>query len=501
VDNVRHLNTADEWREPPRAHTAEQIVLAIVLDRPDVFERAAQLLTVADFADLRHANLWQHLVRLRITDVPLGFASVGHELIRTGDIGSIGGAPYLHDIQQRIHGPAELDYWATQVREATQARRIAQAGMRLVQMSQQPDRTDIPGLLASVRAELDETALDVATAAPKADPRLVDGASFILDIPDQTPAIWGHGDDILSAEGEYLLIAGPSGVGKTTIAQQMLLAAIGIRKDALGFPVRPCTRALYLASDRPPQAARSLRRMVSPEDRDALAERLVVWKGPPPADLAKDPDALRRLCAQAGADFVVLDSLKDMAGELSKDEVGGAVNKALQLALVEGVEVTALHHHRKKGAGDAGKEATSLDELYGSTWITAGAGSVVGVWGAPGDPIVSFRHLKQPAAEVGPFRLRHDHARGETEIFHQVDALELMAHMGPAGLSAVELSAQMFPPASAAGPSQSEREKARRKLELLVDAGLAERLGGGKGRGKETRYRALFNPSTGEVAP
>jgi hypothetical protein len=34
--------------------------------------------------------------------------------------------------------------------------------------------------------------------------------------------------------------------------------------------------------------------------------------------------------------------------------------------------------------------------------ITAGAGSVVLLWGAAGDPIVEWRHLKQPAAEVGP---------------------------------------------------------------------------------------------------
>lgn len=499
MDNVRHLSTTDEMLDPPVAHLAEQIVLGTVLEHPETLERVAHVLTVRDYADLKHANLWMHLVRLRVRgDVPLSTASVGHELVRSQDIGSIGGGNYLAELARLDHGPAHLDYWMKEVRQASQARRLEQAGMRLIQMSRQPDRSDLEGMFANARAEWDEAALDIATE-PQRDPRFVDGASFILDIPDTTPAVWGHGDDILWAEGESLIIAGPGGVGKTTIAQQIVLAAIGLRRTVLGFPVREAKRVLYLASDRPPQAARSLRRMVATEDRDVLAERLVVWKGPPPADLAKDPDTLRRLCAQADADLVVLDSLKDMAGELSKDEVGGAVNRAIQMTLVEGVEVTALHHHRKRNAGDAGKEPASLDELYGSTWITAGAGSVIGVWGAPGDPIVSMRHLKQPAAEVGPFRLRHDHTRGDTEIFHQVDAVELMAHMGPAGLSATELAHQMFPSANST-PSTAEREKARRKLESLVDGGLAQRVSQGRGRGAETRYRALVNPATGEVA-
>jgi replicative DNA helicase len=154
-------------------------------------------------------------------------------------------------------------------------------------------------------------------------------------------------------------------------------------------------------------------RMVTDEHRDLLNAHLTFWPGPPPKDFIKDPGILLRLCRQADADMVCLDSLKDMAGELASEEGGQAINSAIQRTLVEGIEVLALHHHRKQGGGkDSGREPTSLDELYGSTWITAGAGSVVSLWGAAGDPIVAFKHLKQPSSECGPWRLKHDHPRG-----------------------------------------------------------------------------------------
>src|SRR5690606_5477657 len=148
------------------------------------------------------------------------------------------------------------------------------------------------------------------------------------------PAVWGEDDNVLWAEGDALIIAGPPGVGKTTVGQQVLLASIGIRPHALGLAVRPAKRVLYLARDPPQQAARSMARMVTHEHRDLLNQHLVFWPGPPPKDFIKDPGVLLRLCKQADADIVCLDSLKDMAGELASEEGGQAINSAIQRTLV-----------------------------------------------------------------------------------------------------------------------------------------------------------------------
>jgi replicative DNA helicase len=109
------------------------------------------------------------------------------------------------------------------------------------------------------------------------------------------------------------------------------------------------------------------------------------------------------------------------------------VNLALQECIARGVEVVAIHHQRKEQSG-AGKPR-ALADVYGSTWITAGAGSVILLWGEPGDPVVELRHLKQPAEEVGPMRVSHDHAHGTTTIHDAPDLLELLKR-GKGGISA-----------------------------------------------------------------
>ena len=60
---------------------------------------------------------------------------------------------------------------------------------------------------------------------------VIDGASFILDAPKDIPAVWGSGGRVAWSAGEALLIVGPSGIGKTTLVQQLVLR-LGLRARA-----------------------------------------------------------------------------------------------------------------------------------------------------------------------------------------------------------------------------------------------------------------------------
>jgi hypothetical protein len=302
-------------------------------------------------------------------------------------------------------------------------------------------------------------------AAEVTTTRLTDGATFILSAEESVPAAWGHhGTEVVWAEGEPLMIAGPQGVGKTTLMQQLALRRAGVTDgDLLGMPVRPSAgRVLYIAADRPRQAARSFRRMVGEADHDRLAEKLVVWPGPLPFELGKCQrgEFARFVAGIGGVTDVFIDSLKDVAVKLTEDDVGGRVNGEVQEVVAQGIEVV-IGHHQRKASGD-NRQPRKLADVYGSTWLTSGCGSVLLLWGEAGDALVEAVHLKQPAAEVGPLKLKHDHDAGIASL-HDPDATDLiaLARDSLGGLTAKVAAVALF---TTNEPTANEVEKARGKL-------------------------------------
>lgn len=306
-------------------------------------------------------------------------------------------------------------------------------------------------------------------------PRLTDGARFIERTSSEPVALWGDSSRTLAAPGEPFMISALQGLGKTTLGQQLALARLGLRGGkALGLPVLQDERpVLYLAMDRPRQAARSLARMIETDDeRHVLREKLLVYEGPPPFNVVTQPEALADMVLALRCGFLVLDSYKDLAPGLSKDEVGSAVNIALQHVIAAGSELLGLHHQRK-ATGD-NRSPKTLDDVYGSTWITAGSGSVIVLTGNPGDSFVELRHVKAPLDPVGPLTVKHDHLRGFSSIVDDITIEEVLA-TSLVGVTAHSAAGLLC---ATADPDKNQVERARRQLERLVGKGLAERRKG-----------------------
>ena len=310
--------------------------------------------------------------------------------------------------------------------------------------------------------------------------------SAILDAPETVESVWGEGHSSMWSRGEAFILCGPDGVGKTTIAQQLTLHLSGaLVGPFLGLPVQPAGRVLYLACDRPTQALRSFRRMVGEADREILDRNLTIWRGPLPFDLARRPTGLVELAQYFDAHTVLIDSLKDVASDLSKEEAGLGLGAAFQTTVADGIEVAALHHQRKQQAGAS--KPRHLSDVYGSRWITAGAGSVAMLWGEPGDLIVDLDHLKQPSETVGPLKVIHDHVFGVSTLAETVDALS-MVRRAHNGITAAAVAAQMF---DATAPSRNQIERARRQLERLARDHQISKRDGHKG-GKAGENAALY---------
>jgi hypothetical protein len=309
--------------------------------------------------------------------------------------------------------------------------------------------------------------------------QLVDGCTFIVDSPKDVRAIFGKGPDIAWAEGESLIVVGPTAVGKGTILQQLALRRADVLEgDLLGLPVvaDPERLVVYLALDRPPQIMRSLQRMVGPEQGDLLRERLAVWKGAVPFDLVKHPELLVKFVEEIGvlADrpvgTLVVDSIKDLASKISTDETGGAINRAFALVLAAGIQLAASHHQRK--ATSENKKPTKLDDVFGSTWITAGAGSVILLWGEAGDTTLELSHLKAPAEPLGPFDIEHDHDRGITTRPQRADVWSVLQAATENGITVADATSAIY----GAKHEKKHTQAVRRQLDRCVKDGRAIKI-------------------------
>lgn len=243
--------------------------------------------------------------------------------------------------------------------------------------------------------------------------RVVDGERFLADDDADEKPIWGTADTPIWAAGEPLMICGPNGVGKSTLSHLLVFARIGIdgHGKVLDLPVQPSDgKVFYIAADRPRQIKRAMRRLREPEHLQVLRERLIVHEGPLPFDITRDKDTLADLAQEYGATSIFIDSLKDLCPKPADETDANGYNRARQEAVARGIEWVEDHHNRK-AQGD-NKKPDTIEDVYGSRWLTAGAGSILCLFGEPGAQQVKLTQLKSPGGFIRPQKLTIDHTRG-----------------------------------------------------------------------------------------
>lgn len=471
---------APEGAVPPQNRDAEEAVLGAMLLSPGAIAAVREVLDAGDFYLDSHAKIYRAAVALADTGAPVDPITLAGELERRGELDRAGGRVRIHELARLVPPTANARHYAELVRDTATLRGLIRVGGEIAQLGWEHhgEPGEIVARALSIAAEAGDRVNRIAVRE-----RLIPGGRFILDGGDDTRQVWGDGDEGTAwAAGEGLMVVGPQGVGKTTLMQQLALARCGLLSRVLGMDVTPGgRRTLYIAADRPAQARSSLRRMVADHNRDELDDRLIVHAGPPDLLVDHDPRVLLRLCEQADADTVVVDSVKDVVLKPTDEESAAKANIAWQHVIAAGVELVLGHHQRKGTEGN--RKPDKLDDVYGNQRLYSGLGSVVLLWGDPGASIVEFKHLKQPREELGPWNVLHDHNRGLSTVEKAPDALDVI-RQNPQGLTASAIAATVL---GVDQPSRNEVEKIRRRLERLTDSGRLQKIGG-SGRSEPPRY-------------
>ncbi|GAA2302141.1 hypothetical protein GCM10010149_59340 [Nonomuraea roseoviolacea subsp. roseoviolacea] len=99
----------------------------------------------------QHALIWQIITELADRDAPYDAIAVADALGK--NLPTVGGAPYLHTLIAAVMTTANASYYARRLRELAYARRVIEAGTRLVQLGQQaPELDDTEDLRTRVAA-------------------------------------------------------------------------------------------------------------------------------------------------------------------------------------------------------------------------------------------------------------------------------------------------------------------------------------------------------------
>ena len=140
-------------RTPPHDIAAEQCVLGGMLLSKDAISDVLEVIRPEDHYRPAHQIVHEVILDLYGRGEPADAITVAAELTKRGDIGRMGGAPYLHTLIASVPTAANAGYYARIVRERALLRRMVEVGTRIVQLGYSGDG-DADDLVDRAEAEV-----------------------------------------------------------------------------------------------------------------------------------------------------------------------------------------------------------------------------------------------------------------------------------------------------------------------------------------------------------
>jgi replicative DNA helicase len=245
-------------KQPPQDLAAEQSVLGGMMLSKDAIADVVEVLTPTDFYRPAHQAVYDCVLDLYGRGEPADPITVSAELERRGELGRVGGAPYLHTLIATVPTAANAGYYAEIVAEKAVLRRLVEAGTRIVQMGYNG---------AEGTSEIDEV-VDRAQAAiyevseRRMSEDYVSLEELLQPTMDEIDAIASRGGSSLGVPtgfvdldevtnglhpGQMIIVAARPGVGKAlaldtplaTPAGWTTMGAVAVGDELLGADGRP----------------------------------------------------------------------------------------------------------------------------------------------------------------------------------------------------------------------------------------------------------------------
>ncbi len=213
-------------KTPPQDIAAEQCVLGGMLLSKDAIADVVEMLRTNDFYRPVHATIFDAILDLYGRGEPADPITVAAALSDSGDLGRIGGAPYLHTLIASVPTAANASYYARIVSERAVLRRLVEAGTRIVQLGYGSaagagrDVDDVVDLAQQAVYDVTERRVseDFAVLADMLQPTLdeIEAVGAQGGVMTGVPTGFSDLDRLLNGlhPGQLIIVAGRPGLGK-----------------------------------------------------------------------------------------------------------------------------------------------------------------------------------------------------------------------------------------------------------------------------------------------
>lgn len=212
---------------PPSDIGAERQLLGASMHDPRVIDDIADHLDPADFYRPAHETIWRAILAQHNADEPVDAKLVGDRLKTTGDLGRVGGLPYLADLLSETLTSANAGHYAAIVARYAGQRRLVLAGQRITQLAHSADADDLGETQERARVELDQALNGGATRETVAwvGDHIDDTLTSLESDAELIGTGWSDLDGVIGglAEGRLYVVGARPGVGKTVFAVQSAL--------------------------------------------------------------------------------------------------------------------------------------------------------------------------------------------------------------------------------------------------------------------------------------
>ncbi len=199
----------------------------------DAIADVVELLRGHDFYRPAHETIYEAILDLYGRGEPADPLTVADSLQKAGDLGRVGGAPYLHTLVNYVPTAANAAYYAEIVRERAILRRLVEAGTRIVQMGYGADG-EVDDIVDTAQAEV------YAVTERRTSEDYLPLSEIMEGALDEIEAIGSHGGQMVGVPtgfadldaltnglhpGQMIVVAARPAVGKSTLGLDLARAA------------------------------------------------------------------------------------------------------------------------------------------------------------------------------------------------------------------------------------------------------------------------------------